>query len=126
MSNITLINYTTRDFISKTELDLFISKQDTFYSKTIIAQFKNAGLVRRVVTRIWNREGAYRVGILFEYTGEKPIKIVKDFWRSIYYLILKILIQKLLVLGVLLFMNFNNNISEVKLFILRICCTFHS
>ena len=74
MSKITLINYTTRDFISKTELDLFISKQDIFYSKTIIAQFKNAGLVRRVVTRIWNREGAYRVGILFEYTGEKAYK----------------------------------------------------
>ena len=37
-------------------------------------EFKKAGMVRRVVTRIWNREGAFRVGILFEYTGEKAYK----------------------------------------------------
>jgi len=74
LSDITLINYTTRDFISKAELELFISKQDTFYTKELIAEFKKAGMVRRVVTKIWNREGAFRVGILFEYTGEKAYK----------------------------------------------------
>ena len=74
MSNITLINYTTRDFISKAELELFISKQDIYYTKEVIAKFKKAGMVRRVVTRIWNREGAFRVGILFEYIGEKAYK----------------------------------------------------
>ena len=71
LSNITLINYTTRDFISKAELELFISKQDIYYTKEVIAKFKKAGMVRRVVTKIWNREGAFRVGILFEYTDEK-------------------------------------------------------
>ncbi len=74
MSDITLINYTTRDFISKTELELYISKQDNIFTENVITEFKKAGMVRRVVTRIWNREGAFRVGILFEYTGEKAYK----------------------------------------------------
>ena len=74
MFEVNLINYTTRDFISKAELELFISKQDIYYTKEVIAKFKKAGMVRRVVTRIWNREGAFRVGILFEYTGEKAYK----------------------------------------------------
>ena len=52
MFEVNLFNYTTRDFISKAELELFISKQDTFYTKEVIAEFKKAGLARRVVTKI--------------------------------------------------------------------------
>ena len=74
MFEINLINYNARDFISKAELDLFISKHDTFYTKEVIAEFKKAGLARRVVIKIWNKEGAFRVGILFEYKGEKAYK----------------------------------------------------
>ena len=74
MSYVTLINYTTRDFISKAELELYISKQDNIFIENVISEFKKAGMVRRVVTRIWNREGAFRVGILFEYTDEKAYK----------------------------------------------------
>ena len=74
LSDVTLINYTTRDFISKAELELYISKQDNIFTENVISEFKKAGMVRRVVTRIWNREGAFRVGILFEYTDEKAYK----------------------------------------------------
>ena len=56
------------------ELELYISKQDNIFNENVISEFKKAGMVRRVVTRIWNREGAFRVGILFEYTGEKAYK----------------------------------------------------
>ena len=41
---------------------------------SVISIFKKAGMLRRVVTKIWNREGAFRVGILFEYSGEKAFK----------------------------------------------------
>ena len=74
MSDVTLINYTTRDFVSKAELELYISKQDTIFNTDVISIFKEAGMLRRVVTKIWNREDAFRVGILFEYTGEKAFK----------------------------------------------------
>ncbi len=52
MFEVNLINYNARDFISKAELDLFISKHDTFYTKEVIAEFKKAGLARRVVIKI--------------------------------------------------------------------------
>ena len=82
MSDITLINYTTRDFISKTELELYISKQDNIFTENVITEFKKAGMVRRVVTRIWNREGAFHVRILFEYTGEKAYKRLSKTFRK--------------------------------------------
>ncbi len=66
-----LINYTTREFISENELELYISKQDEIFTPEIIKEFSNAGMLRRVVTRIWNKEGVARVGILFEYRDEK-------------------------------------------------------
>ena len=74
MSSSKLINYTTRDFLSENELELYISKQDFIFNTDVISIFKKAGMLRRVVTKIWNREGAFRVGILFEYSGEKAFK----------------------------------------------------
>ena len=79
MFEVNLINYTTRDFISKAELELFISKQDTFYTKEVIAEFKKAGLTRRVVTKIWNKEGAFRVGYFSKIKEKKLINIDKNF-----------------------------------------------
>ena len=71
MSSSKLINYTTRDFLSENELELYISKQDEIYTPGVIEEFKKSGLLRRVVTKIWNKEGVARVGILFEYRDEK-------------------------------------------------------
>ena len=71
MSNVSMINYTTRDFISKTELELYISKQDEIFTPDVVNEFTQAGMLRRVVTQIWNREGAFRVGIIFEYKDQK-------------------------------------------------------
>ena len=62
-----LINYTTREFISDNELELYVSKQDEIFTPEVIKEFSKAGMLRRVLTRIWNKEGVARVGILFEY-----------------------------------------------------------
>ena len=40
MSDVTLINYTTRDFLSKAELELYISKQDNIFNENVISEFK--------------------------------------------------------------------------------------
>ena len=71
MSTSKLINYTTRDFLSENELELYLSKQDEIYTPGVIAEFKKSGLLRRVVTKIWNKEGVARLGIIFEYKDEK-------------------------------------------------------
>ena len=71
MSTSKLINYTTRDFLSENELELYISKQDEIYTPGVIEEFKKSGLLRRVVTKIWNKEGVARLGIIFEYEDDK-------------------------------------------------------
>ena len=44
--------------------------QGTGELKNHLDVFKKAGMLRRVLTRIWNKEGEARVGILFEYKDE--------------------------------------------------------
>ena len=66
-----LINYTTRDFVSENELQWYAAKQDEIFTPEVIEEFQKAGMLRRVLTKIWNKEGVARVGILFEYKDEK-------------------------------------------------------
>ena len=70
MSNTTLLNYSERQFVSKTEVELYIKKQDEIFTAEVVDKFKRAGMLRRVVTRIWNKEGRDAVGILFEYRDQ--------------------------------------------------------
>ena len=52
----------------------------------MIEEFKKAGMLRRVLTRIWNKEGVARVGILFEYKDEKCFskvqKLLSEFMNN--------------------------------------------
>ena len=51
MSNVSMINYTTRDFISKTELELYISKQDEIFTPDVVNEFTQAGMLRRMLLK---------------------------------------------------------------------------
>ena len=77
-----LINYTTREFMSENELELYATKQDEIFSPKVIEEFKKAGMLRRVLTRIWNKEGVARVGILFEYKDEKAFIQCQSLFRE--------------------------------------------
>ena len=68
-----LINFTTQDFVSEKELELKLYRWDKVKDK-YIPKLRANGLLRVVTTKIWNKEGAFRVGILFEYKGEKAYK----------------------------------------------------
>ena len=74
MTTSKLINYTTREFVSENELELYAARQDDIFSPEVIEEFKKAGMLRRVVTQIWNKEGTFRVGILFEYKDQNAFK----------------------------------------------------
>ena len=39
-----LINYTTREFMSENELELYATKQDEIFTPKVIEEFKKAGL----------------------------------------------------------------------------------
>jgi hypothetical protein len=70
MTSTKLINYTTREFMSEGELELYITKQNEVYTPEVIEEFIKAGMLRRVLTKLWNKKGVYRVGVLFEYSDE--------------------------------------------------------
>ena len=50
MSNVSLINYSTREFTTKGEMDSYIRKQDEIFTEEVTKIFIEAGMLRRVVT----------------------------------------------------------------------------
>jgi hypothetical protein len=52
MTTSKLINYTTREFMSENELKLYAAKQDEIFTPKAIEEFKKAGMLRRVLTRM--------------------------------------------------------------------------
>ena len=78
MTSTKLINYTTREFMSEGELELYITKQNEVYTPEVIEEFIKAGMQRRDLTKLWNKKGVYRVGVLFEYSDEKAYESCQD------------------------------------------------
>ena len=74
MSNVSLINYSTREFTTKGEMDSYIRKQDEIFTKEVTKIFIETGMLRRVVTQIWNKKETFRVGIIFEYKDQTAYK----------------------------------------------------
>ncbi|MGC6484187.1 MAG: DUF6974 family protein [Candidatus Puniceispirillales bacterium] len=71
MTNVSMINYSTRDFATKEQLELYLHRQEKAFTPEVIKLFTDAGMLRRVVTQIWNKEQSYRVGIIFEYRDQE-------------------------------------------------------
>ena len=82
MTTSKLINYTTREFVSENELELYASKQDDIFTPEVIQEFKKAGMLRRVLTRIWNKEGVFRLGNMWEYKDEKAFIECQKLFRE--------------------------------------------
>ena len=66
-----MINYSTRDFATKEQLELYLLRQEKAFTPEVIKLFTDAGMLRRVVTQIWNKEQSHRVGIIFEYRDQE-------------------------------------------------------
>ena len=59
-----LSSYTIVDFPTKVQLDLFLKYvEQRNKDKFVIQEMKKAGLIKRVVSQIWNATNAYRIGI---------------------------------------------------------------
>ena len=71
MTNVSMINYSTRDFATKEQLELYLLRQEKAFTPEVIKLFTDAGMLRRVVTQIWNKEQSHRVGIIFEYRDQE-------------------------------------------------------
>ena len=96
MTSTKLINYTTREFMSEGELELYITKQNEVYTPEVIEEFIKAGMLRRVLTKLWNKKGVYRVGVLFEYSDEKAYASCQDLLEKHYIPMVKTFITKVI------------------------------
>ena len=60
------------DFPTKAQLNLFLKYvEQRNKDKFVIQEMKKAGLIKRVVSQIWNTTNAYRIGIIHEYKDEE-------------------------------------------------------
>ena len=79
-----LSSYTIVDFPTKAQLNLFLKYvEQRNNDKVVIEEMKEAGLIKRIVSQIWNATNAYRIGITYEYKDEESFTkfqiVLKDF-----------------------------------------------
>ena len=74
MTNVSMINYSTRDFATKEQLELYPPRQEKAFTPEVIKLFTDAGMLRHVVTQIWKKEQSHRVGIILEYRDQDAHK----------------------------------------------------
>ena len=82
MSQTKLINYTTADFATKADMELRIYKWQEHKDK-YLPKLQSKGMLRFSITRVWNKEGVFRIGYLFEYRDEKAYKDCQEIWQDI-------------------------------------------
>jgi len=56
MTSSKLISYTTREFLTENELELYVKMQDEIYTPSVIDEFIKSGLLRRALTKVWNKK----------------------------------------------------------------------
>jgi hypothetical protein len=71
MTSSKLISYTNREFLTENELELYVEMQDEIYTPAVIDEFIKSGLLRRALTKVWNKKGASKVAIIFEYKDDQ-------------------------------------------------------
>ena len=81
MSNSKLISYITSDFQTKSDMKVGEVEWEKIMNKNF-DKFKKAGAVRQTVTQIWNKEGALRLGHLWEYKDEKSFVQCQKIFRE--------------------------------------------
>ena len=84
MTNTTMINYSTRDFATKEQLELYLLRQEKAFSPEVIKLFTDAGMLRRTVTQIWNTQQSFRVGIIFEYRDQSAYESCQVLLKKYY------------------------------------------
>lgn len=76
-----LINYSTADYGSKGDMELALYRWKE-KREAQMAKLKAKGLLRFTILRIWNKDGVFRLGYLFEYKDEKSYKNCQDIWQE--------------------------------------------
>ncbi len=81
MSDPKLVNYTTADFATKSDMEIALYKWKEVRDQVML-KLKAKGLTRFTILRIWNKEGVFRIGYLFEYRDESAYKDCQEIWQQ--------------------------------------------
>ena len=73
MSETTLMNFIQIDFPSDNERELYIALHDQMWSDALMNRLAEMGLVRKVLTKTWNKDN-FRVVNCMEYKDEKSMQ----------------------------------------------------
>ena len=73
MNESKLMSYITSDFGSKSDMRVGAEEWQGIIEE-MLPKFKKAGAIRQTVSQIWNKEGVFRLGTMWEYKDEKAFK----------------------------------------------------
>ena len=82
MSDTKLMNYITSDFQTKSDMKVGEIEWKKIVDKKF-QKLKKAGAVRQTVSQIWNKEGVFRLGFMWEYKDEKAFIECQKIFRDI-------------------------------------------
>ena len=71
------LNSLFMDFTSENERDFFIKSLDEIWTEKLYAQLSTAGLIRHVISKVWNKE-QFRVSMVFEYDSKEGYEKCQD------------------------------------------------
>ena len=81
MSNSKLISYITSDFQTKSDMKVGAEEWQAIIQE-MLPKFKKAGAIRQTVSQIWNKEGVFRLGNMWEYKDEKAFIKCQELFRE--------------------------------------------
>ena len=81
MSESKLMSYITSDFTSKSDMRVGAEEWQAIIEE-MIPKFKKAGAIRQTVSQIWNKEGVFRLGTMWEYKDEKAFIECQNLFRE--------------------------------------------
>ena len=81
MSESTLMSYITTDFVSKSDMRVGAEEWQAIIEE-MLPKFKKAGAIRQTVSQIWNKEGVFRLGAMWEYKDEKAFTECQKLFRE--------------------------------------------
>ena len=76
-----LISYITSKFSSKADM-MAAEREWQDIIGDMLPRFKQAGAIRQVVTQVWNQEGSFILGNLWEYVDEKAFIACQPLFRE--------------------------------------------
>ena len=73
--------YITSDFATKSDMRVGAEEWQEIIQQ-MLPKFKKAGAIRQTVSQIWNKEGVFRLGNMWEYKDEKAFIACQNLFRE--------------------------------------------